>query len=717
MRDGRASPRALVIDADAVARGQAVRALRAADFAVEEAADPGAALARLPYVRPALVLVDAELPGRDGVSLCEAIRHLPSGAGAALVLTTGIDRPGLIERAFAAGASDFLRKPIDPQLLAYRARFLVRSNEAQRQLRNTLLELEQSRASLAEAHRIARIGSWQWSRESGVLFWSEHAERVVKLAPTEEAGRGFARYLACVHPADAAAVEKAFDTTVADGTPLDVEHRVLAIGRGERTVHLRGELQWDVAGEGLLHGTVQDVTQRRESEERIHRLANYDPLTGLPNRAFLFASLEHAIRQASEKGEQVAVVALGLDRFRRINDAYGQAFADELLRHTAKRILSCARSAEELAEAGEPVASRIAGDEYMIAVGGITGAGQLEGFARRLLRATSRPVAQGAERVEVSATAGIALFPEDGADAGRLAQNAVTAMQQAKRTQRGQYRFYSAQLSSEATRALEVERLLRSALESGEGLFLEYQPQVSALDGRWQALEALVRMRGPDGGAIAPGEFIAIAEDTGLILPLGEWVLKAACRAALAWRAGDEPLRVAVNVSSHQLRSGSLVENVRAALAESGLPPQRLELEITESAFVDDLGAAAETLAALRRMGVRIALDDFGTGFSSLSYLRKLPVQVVKIDREFIREISVREDAAALTASIVAMAKALWLRVVAEGVEKDAERDLVSIWGCEEAQGYLFSQPVPAADAERLWRARGSGSPRERTPG
>lgn len=694
-------PRALVIDADPASRGCAAQALRAADFEVAEAADPASALTQLPHVRPALVLIDVELPGRDGISLCEAIRHLPSGAGAAIVMTTGVDRPGLMERAFAAGASDFLRKPIDAQLLVYRARFLVRSNETQRALRAALSELEESRASLADAHRIARIGSWHWEPETGELHWSEHAARVVQLPPPEKAGRGFARYLACVHPEDVSAVEKALATTAAEGTPLDSEHRVLAPGGNERSVQLRGELEWDVAGRGLLHGTVQDVTQRRESEERIHRLSNYDVLTALPNRALLTELLESAIAQARGKRERVAVIAVGLDRFRRINDAYGQAFADDLLRRTAKRIASSARGAEEFAEAGEPIVSRLSGDEFMVAIGGVTSAAQVEGFTRRLLQAASRPVLRENARVELSATAGVAMFPDDGHEAGRLVQNAQAAMQQAKRTQRGQYRFYSAQLSSEAARAVELERLLRGALESGEGLTLEFQPQLATDGERWEGVEALVRMHGPDGALISPLDFIPIAEDTGLILPLGTWVLNAACRAALAWSIDGEPLRVAVNVSSHQLRQGDLVELVRAALESSGLPAQRLELEITESAFVEDLGAAAETLSALRRMGVRIALDDFGTGFSTLSNLMSLPIDALKIDRSFVRCIESEDHARAVIAAVIGIAYRLGLTVVAEGVELEEQARFLRAERCHVLQGYLIGKPMPAAEIEK----------------
>ena len=692
--------RALVIDADPAARALAAGALRAADFDVAEAPDAATALASLPRVQPALVIIDIELPGRDGISLCEAIRHLPSGAGAAIVVTTWLDRPGLIERAFTAGASDFLRKPVDAQLLAYRARFLVRSNETQRQLRGALIELEHSRSSLADAHRIARIGSWQWEPESGELAWSQHADRVVRLAPVDEAGRGFTRYLAAVHPDDVAGVEKAFATTAAEGTPLDCEHRVIVSGGGERTVQLRGELQWDVGGRGLLHGTVQDVTQRRESEERIHRLSNYDPLTALPNRALLTESLEKLVAEARAGRERVAVIAIGLDRFRRINDVFGHAFADELLRRTAQRIASCARSAEEIAEAGEALVSRVAGDEFMIAIGGVSAAGQVESFVRRLLLTTSRPVTRNGERLELSATAGIALFPDDGHDASRLVQNALSAMQQAKRTQRGEYRFYSAKLSAEAARAIELEGMLRRALDSGEGLALEYQPQLAIDEERWLGAEALVRLRGQGGALISPTEFIPIAEDTGLILPLGAWVLHEACRAALKWSAGSLPLRIGVNVSSHQLRQGGLVEGVQAALAASGLPPERLELEITESAFVDDLGAAAETLGALRRLGVRIALDDFGTGFSTLSNLMRLPIDALKIDRSFVRGIEGDDHARAVIAAVIGIAHRLRLTVVAEGVENEAQASFLRGERCHVFQGYLVGKPIPAEQIE-----------------
>lgn len=704
MRDAREVQRALVIDADPVARSAAAAALRAAEFHVSEAGDAPSALAQLPRLRPALVLADVELPGRDGIALCDAIRHLPSGASAALVITTRLDQPGLIERAFAAGASDFVRKPIDPQLLAYRARFLVRSNQAQRELRGALAELQQSRESLADAQRIARIGSWQWAPDTGELFWSDYAERVIPLSIESEA-HGFGRYLERVHPLDVDEVEKCFSSTASEGAPLDSEHRVLHPLGGERTVHLRGELQWDVAGRGFLHGTIQDVTQRRESEERIHRLANYDALTALPNRALLSESLDGVLAHAREHVQRVALIAVGLDRFRRLNDALGHDDADELLRRTAKRVVSCVQNAEEIADSGEPLIARVGGDEFVVVVGAVTTIAQVEALAERLLRSTSRAMTLGVERIELSASAGIAIFPDDGYDASRLLQNANTAMQQAKRTQRGTHRFYSAQLSSEVARTLEMERLLRRALETGTGLELEYQPQLATEGARWSGVEALVRLRTPEGELISPLEFIPVAEDTGLILPLGEWVLNTACRTALDWSYGAQPLRVAVNVSSHQLRQVDLVPVVERALAASGLPAQRLELEITESAFVDDLGAAAEMLSALRRKGVRIALDDFGTGFSTLSNLMSLPIDALKIDRSFVRGIEAEDHARAVIAAVIGIAYRLGLTVVAEGVENEAQDRFLRSERCHVLQGYLVGRSMPPAQIEQLLAA------------
>ena len=275
-------------------------------------------------------------------------------------------------------------------------------------------------------------------------------------------------------------------------------------------------------------------------------------------------------------------------------------------------------------------------------------------------------------------------------------------MQQAKRSQRGGYRFYSAQLSAEANRSLEVERWLRRALETGEGLLLEYQPQLDTQSGNWVGVEALVRMRSPDGQVISPLEFIAIAEETGLILALGEWVLTTACRTARDFRFAGNPLRIAVNLSSHQLRQAQLLDLVTRVLAEHALPAQRLELEITESAFVEDVGAAAETLTALRRIGVRIALDDFGTGFSTLANLMRLPIDALKIDRSFVRGIESEDHARAVIAAVIGIARRLGLTVVAEGVENEAQELYLRSEKCGVLQGYRHGRPMAPEAIQRL---------------
>jgi EAL domain-containing protein (putative c-di-GMP-specific phosphodiesterase class I) len=409
----------------------------------------------------------------------------------------------------------------------------------------------------------------------------------------------------------------------------------------------------------------------------------------------------------AEAGAPVGLIAIGVDGVARVAETLGRDAADELLREIARRLASAADGAL-LALAAE--------SQFALLVPGAPVDGALIARAERALAALDEPIRLAAHELLVPATAGTALFPQDGDDAASVLRSAERALAQA-RLAGPRAQAHSAATSAAALRRFTLASRLRSAIARGE-LVLHFQPKIALGSGEIVGFEGLVRWQEPELGLLAPGEFIPLAEETGLIGQLGDWVLREACRQIAAWRdtgLGDVP--VAVNVSAHQLRREGLAVRVAEILREAGVDAALLGIEVTESVLLDDAERAIRELRALRALGIELALDDFGTGFSSLSYLRKLPVQVVKIDREFIAEISSREDAAALTASIVAMAKALWLRVVAEGVEKEEERALVAIWGCEEAQGFLFSHPVVAEEAARLWRVRGPGSRAERAAG
>jgi diguanylate cyclase (GGDEF)-like protein/PAS domain S-box-containing protein len=443
-------------------------------------------------------------------------------------------------------------------------------------------------------------------------------------------------------------------------------------------------------GKGQFATIFEDVTDRRRAEDEIQRLAYFDTLTGLPNRTLLRDRLGEALERAKRDYAVVAVLFLDLDRFKPINDSMGHANGDLLLKAVAERLAGCVRSADTVA--------RLGGDEFVVIVSlekhGLDATRVAQGILDRL----SEPFEIDGREVYTSSSLGIALYPLDGSDASALLRNADMAMYEAKDRGRNTYQFFSDEMNRRAFERLELETSLRRALKQGE-FFLSYQPQLSLTEGRVMGLEALVRWRHPEYGPVSPARFIPVAEETGLILPLSEWVLRTACAQNKAWQAaGHQPLSVAVNLSGLQFKQSNLVEQVRAVLAESGLEPEYLELELTESILMDDAEGTVKTLHDLKAMGVRLAIDDFGTGYSSLSYLKHFPLDRMKIAQEFVRDISTDPGDAVIVETIIAMARSLGLDVIAEGVETLEQLSFLLKRGCVEMQGFYFARPLPARD-------------------
>ncbi|MBW7902675.1 MAG: EAL domain-containing protein [Rhodocyclaceae bacterium] len=439
-------------------------------------------------------------------------------------------------------------------------------------------------------------------------------------------------------------------------------------------------------------GVLNDVTDRRAAEERLMYLATHDSLTGLPNRALLLDRIERAIARG-KRGAPGALLFVDLDRFKLINDSDGHDFGDRVLVEVAARLRAAARGGDTVA--------RLGGDEFVLLVENLPGddaAAGVADIAARVLAALDAPMRAAEREIPLGASLGIALYPKDGDDAATLLRHADAALYRAKEAGRGGYRFFSAGMNDEARARLHLQSELKRALELGR-IEVHYQPQVDLADGRITGFEALARWFHPELGAIPPDRFIPLAEETGLILPLGEAVLRAACRQAAAWAARGRPLPVAVNLSPRQLRSPTLPETIAAILAETRCEPAWIELEITESAAMADPAAAQAALGRLRGMGLSIAIDDFGTGHSSLARLTRLPVDKLKIDRSFIPAApdapQSREDAAVVVA-IVALGRQLGLRVIAEGVESGRQRDWLAAIGCHQGQGWLFGRPQPA---------------------
>ncbi|MCJ2088934.1 EAL domain-containing protein [Methylobacterium sp. E-005] len=461
--------------------------------------------------------------------------------------------------------------------------------------------------------------------------------------------------------------------------------------RQPRTLEVRGadhtvqaELQPVAGGSWVV--TLEDVSTRKASEARADEMARLDPLTGLPNRLLLRERLAEALARLARTGEACALLLIDLDRFKPVNDTLGHPIGDALLEKVADRLRSTVRPTDTVA--------RIGGDEFVILQAGVRDAAGTQALARRIVDLIGRTYMVEGHLLTIGASVGVALAPEDGADADRLLKNADLALYRAKLDGRGTYRFFEPEMDArmQARRKLELD--MRQALARRE-FQLHYQPQLQLESGRLIGCEALIRWRHPDRGLVSPLDFIPLAEEIGLIVPIGEWVIRQACRDAMTWPAH---MSVAVNVSPAQFKSDRLVETIISALASSGLPAQRLEVEITEGVLLQENEKTLQTLHRLRELGVRVSMDDFGTGYSSLSYLRSFPFDKIKIDRSFVKDLATKPDGEAIIRAIAGLGKSLGMTTVAEGVETPEQMQRIRLEGCTDVQGYLISRPVPTED-------------------
>ncbi len=443
-------------------------------------------------------------------------------------------------------------------------------------------------------------------------------------------------------------------------------------------------------------GFFADLSARREAEERLRYLSHYDELTGLANRTLFRQRLHEAGESARQEGRSLALLHIDLDRFKLLNDSLGHEVADQLLRQMARRLTQSAPEANTIA--------RLSGDEFAILFDAYGSLSSLARLSSRLLGKLRMPMDVGGHELVVSASIGISLLPDNAREIPALISQANMAMQHAKHLGGNTFQFYTDNLQACTLERLQLENQLRKGIADGQ-LEVFYQPKLCLADDSLNAAEALVRWRHPELGLVPPGDFIPLAEETGLIAPIGEFVLRQACRQAREWQVqGLCDLRVSVNLSVHQLRQGNLVSLVRQVLDDTGLPAHMLELELTESQLLDNVENVIATFQQLRELGVKLAIDDFGTGYSSLSYLKRFPVDYVKIDQTFIRDLSANGEDAAITRAIIAMAHGLDLKVVAEGVETQGQMDFLKAQRCDEIQGFLISRPLPAEQFAQLLR-------------
>jgi diguanylate cyclase (GGDEF)-like protein len=710
-----AGKRVLIVDDDPVIRTVAGQSLEAIGLVIEESEDGAQALASIDGSPPDLVLLDVEMPGLDGFATCAALRQKSASEKIPVMIATGHTDTATIEQAFEVGATDFITKPLDPQLLQHRARFVLHASAASAELRHRLAELRHSQERLATAQRMASIGSWEWIPDADEMLWSEEVYRILGIEPARRAS-SYDALLAQVHPDDRATLDKAMQRAALEGKSWDMEHRLIVDGGSERIVLHQAAVDADpLRGCEVVWGTIQDITERRRAEDEIRYLSYYDNVTGLPNRKMFDESLRHSLVRARRHGRILGLLFINLDRFKRVNETLGRIAGDELLKAVADRLQTCVRNTDHIGtrrrERSDNL-SRLAGDEFTIVLTEMRSADDAALVAHRIQDALRTPVLIGGQEIVMSAAIGISLFPEDGGDVEGLLANANTAMHHAKAEGAGLYRFFNGSMNARALRNLQLEGALRRALERN-ALALHYQPLYSATSGEITSFEALVRWQSEDFGNVPPSEFIPLAEETGLIGPLGEWVLRQACEQNRAWRrAGLTPVPVAVNVSSLQFGEQGMVEMVRRALRDFELVPHDLELELTESALFGDDPAVIEAMRALKELGIRLALDDFGTGYSSLSYLVRFPIDKIKIDRSFVMNVGSDAQADAMIAAVVAMARRLGLSVTAEGVETAEQKAFLGAEGCDTLQGYLLGRPLDSAAVAALLRERAGSTAR-----
>ena len=676
----------LVVDDDNLERMLIREALEEVGFRVEEACNGLEAVAGVRDTKPDIIFLDVSMPEMDGFEACSAIRQLPGGQYIPILLVTGADDLESIERAYDVGATDFMPKPINWPLLSHRVRYIHRASNAFR-------ESIQGRAELAEAQRIAKLGSWSLNVETNVFHYSVETSRIFGW---DDASSPFtyADLLNRICVNDRERVRSAIEDATAASNALELDFNILRLDGSVRVVAARAQrLDYDTDRSDDLKGTFQDITERKQTEAKLQYLAHHDALTDLPNRALFRDRLEHALARAGRDQSPVAVHCIDLDQFKGVNDTLGHAVGDRLLQAVAERLLAEVRGGDTVA--------RLGGDEFAVIQVGFDQPEDVEILANRIVTRLSQPFNVDGHKILVGASVGMTRFPTDARDADQLLMNADIAMYQAKANGRNCNRSFVSGMDD----ALRDRKALEDDLHRGleEGWFeVHYQPQVDTASEAIVGAEALVRMRHPERGIIPPSEFVPIAEEIGLIVPIGSWVLRTACRQAAHWHANGRPIRVAVNISPVQFRQDGLVTTVRSALQNANLPASYLELEITEGMLMHDTESSLGILRQLKKLGVQIAMDDFGTGYSSLTYLKLFPFDRIKIDRSFIDELAENEDAAAIVKAIVALGRNLSMNTTAEGVETLTQLDSLRDEACNELQGYYFSRPITANQFNEL---------------
>ena len=698
-------PIILVVEDNPVERQLVAKILRNADFEVIGVDCGEVVTDTVITYQPDLILLDALLPDIDGFDVCEQLRGHAAGVHIPIIMLTGLDDVGSINRAYESGATDFFTKPINHSLLVYRIRYLLRARLIMDQLRL-------NEQSLAGAQRVAKLGHWELDIDKNRLQVSDEIYQLYQFERSELIP-SFDILTSRCHPDDKVYLEEALINAIRELAEIRIEHRIILDDASVRYVEIHTSLT-NEAGKYNAHifGISVDITERKESEREILSLAYCDRLTLLPNRSLLELYLEQAIPGSHVQGEAVAVLVIDLDLFNRVNNSMGHGAGDAILTQLTERLLAlmdCPSSGPYLDRlslskdallvgSGNEFVARLAADTFIVVLNRVNRSGDaVEQASKNIIDSFHQPFSYRGQELFVTASLGVAYSESGSTSAEGLLQQADLALHEAKTDGRNTVREYSGDLVRKVSTHLSIQSDIRKALHNNE-FQLFYQPKISVHDGSIKGLEALVRWFHPEKGMISPEQFITIAEETGQIVEVGKWVMETACLQNKYWC--DQNLldvRVAVNVSARQFKQGGLDEMVANVLRDTGLNAKNLELEMTEGVLME--GAEIEDMiASLRRTGVSISLDDFGTGYSSLSYIHRFPIDTIKIDRCFVQDITMGSDKAAIVSAVSDLSHGLKFNVVAEGVETRDELEVIKALRCDEVQGYYYCPPISAKD-------------------
>lgn len=667
---------ALVVDDDETQRLLETAALKKAGFRVAQVADGAAALKALRKIEPDLIVLDVDMPRLNGFDTCREIRRMPRYRDTPVVMVTGHEDTDSINKAYQSGATDFISKPINWSLLGHRVRYILRTSQVSQGLRES------------EARNRAFIRAIP----DAILIVNQDGKVLEQVG-----GLGHQNFCLDEVPAELRRTWRRQVRYVLDSG--DVQNSEFVKGDGADKGYYEARMVPFMRDRTMM--IIRDISAQKRANAKVYRLAFYDTLTGLPNRQSFMTRVAEAIREASNNGKQFCILYLDLDNFKRINDSLGHSIGDELLKTIAKRIDHCVRGDDFVARYGKQHAdthlARLGGDEFTILLSGLTDPDDVDAIAARIIKAVSEPVREGGREFVVTPSIGIANYPHDGEDIDTLVSNADMAMYNAKESGKNAVRAFSGTMSVRSMEYLDLEHSLRQAIGNNE-LELHYQPKLGLESGRITGVEALLRWTHPDRGPVSPAKFVPIAEEAGLILDLSQWVLNEACRQIKAWEDGPlADIPIAINLSGKQFSHSDVYQVILKALHDHKISPASLQLELTETELMRDADGTIGTLARLKKAGIAIAVDDFGTGYSSLSYLNKFPIDALKIDRSFVMDLEASGDNLSICGAIIALAHSLNLTVIAEGVETDEHKRLLTALKCNEMQGFYFARPQDAA--------------------